>query len=60
MVATFNGWDDLCEGEREALERWEQEQHQPAAWAQPTWCMAVRQRASSDRLMPAHPAAGYR
>jgi hypothetical protein len=26
MVATFNGWDDMPEVEREALEVWEQEQ----------------------------------
>lgn len=25
MVATFNGWDDMPEVEREALELWEQE-----------------------------------
>lgn len=24
MVATFNGWDDMSEVEREALEQWEQ------------------------------------
>jgi hypothetical protein len=23
MVATFNGWDDMPEDEREALEQWE-------------------------------------
>jgi hypothetical protein len=26
MVATFNGWEDMPEQEREALERWEEEQ----------------------------------
>ena len=26
MVATFNGWDDMPEEQREALERWEEEQ----------------------------------
>jgi hypothetical protein len=25
MVATFNGWDELPEAEREGLEQWEQE-----------------------------------
>ena len=59
MVATFNGWDDMREAEREALERWEELQGQPSAWAQPTWCMGVR-RPSSDRLMAQYPAARYR
>lgn len=26
MVATFNGWEDMPEAEREALELWEQRQ----------------------------------
>jgi hypothetical protein len=26
MVATFNGWEDMPEAEREALEQWEQTQ----------------------------------
>jgi len=60
MVATFNGWDDMREAEREALERWEQEnRRRSAAWAQPTWWMATGS-ASSDRLMSRHPGAGYR
>jgi hypothetical protein len=60
MVATFNGWDDMPEAEREALERWEEQHRQPTAWARPTWCMGVRRRASSDRMMAPYPSAGYR
>jgi hypothetical protein len=42
MVATFNGWDDMAEFEREELERWEQEhQGRSSAWAQPTWWMVA-------------------
>jgi hypothetical protein len=26
MVATFNGWEDMPEGERESLDQWEREQ----------------------------------
>jgi hypothetical protein len=26
MVATFNGWEDMPEAEREALEQWEEAQ----------------------------------
>jgi hypothetical protein len=26
MVATYNGWEDMAEAEREALEQWEQTQ----------------------------------
>ena len=60
MVATFNGWDDMREAEREALERWEQENmRRSAAWARPTWWMSTLS-ASSDRLMPGYPGAGYR
>ena len=30
MVATFNGWDDMREDEREALECWEKEGPAPS------------------------------
>lgn len=34
MVATFNGWDDMAEAERESLEQWELEnQGRSSAWA---------------------------
>ena len=37
MVATFNGWDDMPDGEREALEQWEREHDgESSAWALPT------------------------
>ena len=37
MVATFNGWDDMPEAERESLEQWEREHEgQSSAWALPT------------------------
>jgi len=38
MVATFNGWDDMAEAERESLEQWELEnQGRSSAWALRTW-----------------------
>jgi hypothetical protein len=37
MVATFNGWDDMPEVEREGLEQWEREHEgRSSAWALPT------------------------
>lgn len=42
MVATFNGWDDMPEVERESLEQWERENEgQSSAWAQPTQFVIV-------------------
>jgi hypothetical protein len=52
MVATFNGWDDMPEIEREALERWEQQnQRRSATWALRTWWMAT-EPASSEMYGP--------
>jgi hypothetical protein len=42
MVATFNGWDDMPEVEREALEQWEREHEGlSSAWALPTQFVIV-------------------
>ena len=42
MVATFNGWDDMPETEREALEQWEQENEgRSSSWALPTQFVVV-------------------
>jgi hypothetical protein len=35
MVATFNGWDEMPEGEREALDLWEQAQRSMADGTRP-------------------------
>ena len=60
MVATINGWDDMREDEREALDCWEHDQErQFATCAKPTWWMASR-AISIERLMTTHPGAGCR